>query len=147
MAALSVLVPVNGVQGLTWDPPPSQFVLGIPPLSRLFLLPWYRWDTLRYLQIARYGYIADLSNTVWPPLYPLLIRAAVYIFPDLILAALVVSSPAALVAFYLLYLLVAENWDEALASKVLLFTASFPTAFFSSPPIASPCSCCWRLPA
>ena len=52
MAALSLLVPVNGIQGLTWDPLPSQFVLGVQPLSRIFLLPWYRWDTLRYIQIA-----------------------------------------------------------------------------------------------
>jgi Dolichyl-phosphate-mannose-protein mannosyltransferase len=130
MAAFSLLVPVNGSQGLTWDPLPSQFVLGVQPLSRLFLLPWYRWDTLRYIQIAQFGYSTDLMNTVWPPLYPLLIRAVEFIFPDPMLAALVVSSLAALFAFYLLYLLVAQIWDEALARKVLLFTVVFPTAFF-----------------
>jgi hypothetical protein len=130
MAVLSITIPVNSAQGLTWDPLPSQFVLGVQPISRLFLLPWYRWDTLNYLQIARFGYSADLLNTVWPPLYPLLIRVVALIVPNPMLAALVVSSLAAFFAFYLLYLLVAQNWNEETARKTLLFTAIFPTAFF-----------------
>lgn len=98
--------------------------------DRYFLLPWYRWDTTHYIDIADRGYQADLQNTVWPPVYPLLIRLFGVVFKPPMLAALVVSNLAAVVMFYLLYKLVAEEWNEALARQVLGWVAVFPTAFF-----------------
>src|SRR5215216_42523 len=35
---------------------------------------WLRWDTNCYLLIAETGYTVHAGLTVWPPLYPLLIR-------------------------------------------------------------------------
>lgn len=40
----------------------------------LLLGPWQRFDTMRYLALARDGY--DAGNSVFPPLYPLAIRGA-----------------------------------------------------------------------
>jgi hypothetical protein len=99
-------------------------------LSRLFLAPWYRWDTVHYLEIADHGYLYRKINTVWPPLYPLLTRGlSVFISPSL-LSAILVSNFAALASFFMFYLLVVDIWGESIARKALLWMAVFPTAFF-----------------
>ncbi len=97
--------------------------------SKYFLAPWYRWDSIFYVEIAEQGY-ADKVNTVWPPLYSLITRAVAWIFPPTLLAALVVSSLAAVVALALLYLVVLEFWDEKNARLTTLLLAAFPAAFF-----------------
>jgi hypothetical protein len=48
-------------------------------LSGLLLGPWQRFDSQRYLVIAREGY-ADERHSVFPPLYPLAIRAVGSLF-------------------------------------------------------------------
>ena len=91
---------------------------------------WLRWDTVCYLLIAQTGYALQPGLTVWPPLYPLLIRLfSLFGMPPL-LAALLISSFGAWMAFFLLYLLVAESHDERIAQDTLFLYAVFPTAFF-----------------
>lgn len=42
--------------------------------STLFIAPWYRWDTIHFLEISDQGYLSNLQNTVWPPLFSFLVR-------------------------------------------------------------------------
>jgi len=97
---------------------------------RLFFSPWYRWDTAHYLVIADFGYDYDLINTIWPPLYPFLIKVVGLIFQPSIVAALVVSNLFFLSGLYLLYLYVSELFTERVAKNTLFFIIIFPTSFF-----------------
>lgn len=94
------------------------------------LSAWLRWDTICYLLIAETGYTVHPGLTVWPPFYPLLIRAFSSIFSPPLLAALVISSLATWLAFFLLYILVTEDRDEATARRALFLYAIYPAAFF-----------------
>ena len=94
------------------------------------LSAWLRWDTVCYLMIAETGYAAHPGLTVWPPLYPLLIRLFSFVFMPPILAALVISSLATWVAFFLLYLLVTHSHNETTAKNTLFLYAVYPFAFF-----------------
>ncbi|MEN6408096.1 MAG: glycosyltransferase family 39 protein [Anaerolineaceae bacterium] len=98
--------------------------------SRYILAPWYRWDTVNYLAIADEGYRSDLRLTVWPPLYPLLIRGFTVLTGESMLAALLISQLATLLFFYLFYRFCAETWNEDVARRAVSFIAAFPTAFF-----------------
>jgi len=99
-------------------------------LSRLLADPWYRWDTVHYIEIAEGGYASNVKNTVWPPLYPALIRLFSVIFENSLHSALIISNIASIIAFFLLYLLVYDYQDEGTARKTLLYLSFFPTAFF-----------------
>ena len=96
----------------------------------VLLSPWLRWDTSCYLLIAETGYTVHPGLTVWPPVYPLLIRLFSFVFTPPILAALVISSLATWLAFVLLYLLVTETHDEAAARNTIFLYAVYPAAFF-----------------
>ena len=100
------------------------------PFEYYLLEPWYRWDTAFYLGIAEDGYEANLTSTVWPPLYPWLIALFSLVFKPPMLAALIVSNLAAIFAFYGFYLYVAEIWSEDTARKALFFLVLFPTSFY-----------------
>ena len=116
--------------------------LGAPVLHEgvagLLLGPWQRFDTMHYLDIARDGY--QMRNSVFPPLYPLAIRAggafvqAVTALPvdtANLIAALVIGNLALIVALALLYRLAArELGDGGAATKTLLYLLFFPTGFF-----------------
>lgn len=94
------------------------------------LSSWLRWDTICYLMIAEVGYTVHPGLTVWPPLYPLLIRLFSFIFMPPLLAALILSSLATWFAFFLLYVLVTKTYDETTAKNTLFLYAVYPFAFF-----------------
>jgi Gpi18-like mannosyltransferase len=91
---------------------------------------WLRWDTICYLMIAETGYTVHAGLTVWPPLYPLLIRLFAFFIHPPILAALVISSITTWLAFLLLYILITENHNETTARNTLFLYAVYPLAFF-----------------
>jgi hypothetical protein len=119
---------------------------GEPPMTEgvtgLLLGPWQRFDTLRYLRIARQGYAVD--DSVFPPLYPL----AICVLGDLLsrglrlvggpaqmpaaylLAGLVISNLACLGSLILLYRIAETEMGEASATRTLVYLLLFPTAFF-----------------
>jgi len=99
-------------------------------ISQLLIDPWYRWDSIHYLEIAEDGYKSNLKNTVWPPLYPLLIRVSSLLFPNALQSALFISHIACILALTMLYLLVNDLYNEKMAKKTILLVALFPTAFF-----------------
>jgi Gpi18-like mannosyltransferase len=94
------------------------------------LTAWLRWDTICYLIIAEGGYTVQSGLTVWPPLYPLLIRLFSFILRPPLVAALVISSLATWLAFFLLYLLITESHDEMTAKNTIFLYAIYPVAFF-----------------
>jgi len=98
--------------------------------SRLFLAPWYRWDTGHYIEIADFGYNFDPVLSVWPPFYPFLIKIMGYIFKPTIVSALLVSNIFFIFSLFLLYLYVQNVYDEEIAKKSLFFTVIFPTSFY-----------------
>lgn len=97
---------------------------------RFFLSPWYRWDTAHYLVIADFGYDYDLINTIWPPLYPFLIKIVGFIVQPSILAALLVSNLFFLLGLFLIVIYVKELLNEEVAKTTLFFMTIFPTSFF-----------------
>jgi len=94
-----------------------------------FVAPWYRWDTVHYLDISDFGYSYDKSNTIWPPLYSLLARWVSYITSSSLVAALIVSNLSSIIAWILLYLWVTDVWEEKIAQDTLTWVVIFPTAF------------------
>ena len=97
-------------------------------LSRLFLAPWYRWDTVHYLDLSQNGYSRAFLS-VWPPLYSGLIHLVSYSGLTPMVAAVLVSNLCAIGAFILLYRM-AEDLTEGAGNRALLFLAVFPTSFF-----------------
>lgn len=96
----------------------------------IFLASWVRWDTTCYISIAELGYQANLTTTVWPPVYPMLIRLFMFITPPSILAALLISSLATWLAFLVLYLLISTEHNEKTARNTITLMAIFPVSFF-----------------
>lgn len=100
------------------------------PLAEL-MTPWRRYDTAWYILIALQGYQHD-TRIVFPPLYPILISAALpFTGGNAVLAAVLISNIFCLVSFFLLYKLVQRVFnDDALATRTLILLAAFPTAFY-----------------
>jgi hypothetical protein len=96
---------------------------------------WARWDSGFYRDIAVDGYwfeSVDIhSAVVFFPLYPLLIRLAMTVLGDAVLAGVVVSHLCLLLALIFLYrLALLEMGDEPAARRAILYLSIFPTAFF-----------------
>jgi len=97
----------------------------------LLLDVWGRWDAQHYLTIASAGYQG--KEMAFFPLYPYLIHLLGGLIGDHLLAALVISNLAFLVALGYLYALVKlEFGDESIAYHAIFYTAIFPTAIFFS---------------
>ncbi len=102
-------------------------------LSGLLLGPWQRFDTQRYLVIAREGY-ANEQNSVFPPLYPLAIRAVGTLFGGgsmaNLTAAILIANLACLSYLILLHHVVTQEINAQTATRTLIYLVLFPTGFF-----------------
>jgi Mannosyltransferase (PIG-V) len=114
--------------------------LGEPQLaegiSGRLLGPWQRFDTMRYLRIARQGY-ETVADSVFPPVYPMGMRLSGFLFSGFLtageghlLGGLILSNLACIGLFALLYQVTAEALDEGAARRAVLFLALFPTSFY-----------------
>jgi hypothetical protein len=111
--------------------------LGAPQLTTgwqgLLLEPWQRFDALRYQRLAREGY-AHEEDSVFPPLYPLLIRGVGNLFGGghiaQLVASLFISNLATLGLLILLYRVTTAEFGEAYATRTLVYLLLFPTGFF-----------------
>jgi hypothetical protein len=144
---MRLAVSLWAIAALTFVPPPAEpdeFLrpyLGEPILnegaSGLLLGPWQRFDALHYLRIARQGYV-EVADSVFPPLFPLAIRAAGTPFRLLLptgqanlLVAILMANMAMIAAFVLLYRVAAAELPEpAAATRTVIYLALFPTGFF-----------------
>jgi Mannosyltransferase (PIG-V) len=93
-----------------------------------------RWDSYWYLDIAEHGYYTrgpTISNVVFFPLYPLLMRLAAPLFGgDLVLAGWMVSCFFLFMAVILLTRLVQEFHPQITPSLPTAFLLVHPAAFF-----------------
>lgn len=121
----------------------------------LLLGPWQRFDANRYLRIARQGYAA-VEDSVFPPLYPLLIRAVSELLPipspttagmtaTGITAGILISNLACLGVFYLLHRQTVARLGANNANRALIYFALFPTAFFLFAPYTESLFIFWVL--
>ena len=127
-ASFAAIAPVEPPLGLSLlrDVDPHQWGPGV------FLLgPWQRWDTNWYLHIGMYGYSAGDGSTNFPPLYPLMVGVLGRVLLDqYMLAAMLISNLAYIVALVYFYRLTGKLFNTATARRGILFVATFPTAFF-----------------
>lgn len=96
--------------------------------SQLFLAPWYRWDTVHYLSIASQGYFKEFLS-VWPPLYPGLIRLLSATGMSSLLSAIIISNICALLVMILLSRISEEIYPGS-GENVVLCLVIYPLAFF-----------------
>jgi hypothetical protein len=95
-----------------------------------WLYIWARWDGRIYASIAQGGY-STLFQAAYFPFYPLLEHVlAPLIGGNPLVAGLVISNAACLVAFALLRVLVEREYDREIARRTLLYLVLFPYAFF-----------------
>ena len=89
MAAFSWLFPLPDCADFSCSELTQQTLYQQSDYSRLFLSPWYRWDSIHYLDIAENGYSSEnTENSVWPLLYPFLIRSLSGVMPPMQVALL-----------------------------------------------------------
>lgn len=102
---------------------------------------WVVWDSGYYLNIAKGGYSTDLgksemtigqANYGFFPLYPLLIKVVGFVLRSNLLAGIVVSNMALLVACFYLYKLMETRGDQKLALDAVKYLLLFPSAFILS---------------
>lgn len=95
-----------------------------------------RWDAKAYVDIAHEGYGAVPANNAYFPLYPLLMRllAAPLGGSDdaYLVAGLIISNLALLIALLYLASLVAIDHDAAAGLRAALYLLVFPTSVFLS---------------
>lgn len=111
--------------------------LGEPILTSgpagLLLGPWQRFDANRYMHIARLGYDNE-QNSVFPPLYPLLVRGLGALFGGgsiaNLAAGILISNLAAILLFARLHQFVSQKIDQAAATLTIVYLAIFPAGFF-----------------
>lgn len=97
---------------------------------------WTRWDGLRYIQIAHYGYTQDYLVAFYP-FYILLMRGLAFVFAlgqlnsvSLAFAGVIISSLSALATCILLYRLGCLDYTPKIAARSVLYLMCYPMAFF-----------------
>ncbi len=104
---------------------------GAPPTG--FEEMWRRWDAHHFLTIAQYGYTAPESDphaTAFFPAFPLAVRPLLWVGASPVLAGLLVSAVASVVAGFFLFRLAEEEIGEGAGRRALLYLTIFPTAVF-----------------
>lgn len=93
---------------------------------------WARWDSVWFLRVAEHGYgAAQGAAAAFYPLYPLTLAGLGRAFGGhYVVAGIVVSLAAALVAFVLLYRLAETRLGAEGARRAVLYLAVFPMALF-----------------
>src|SRR5215218_5916957 len=123
---LAQVVPTSNFQRVTLDVPSGSMNL------------WSHWDGEHYVTLALGGYLNPPGNVspAFFPLYPLLVRSFAELFGGPISEqALSVWGPLLSLlflpfAFYFIYQIALNEFDEEVARGTVLALAFFPTTFF-----------------
>jgi dolichyl-phosphate-mannose-protein mannosyltransferase len=92
---------------------------------------WARWDSIPYLQIAEHGYGGAKGSPAFYPLYPWTVGGVGRLLDGhYVLAAILVSLAATLVAFLLLHRLGRLKLGRDDATVAVTFLAVFPMSLF-----------------
>jgi len=103
------------------------------PAGEALLGIWNRWDGYRYFLLAYSGYAepSNVANTVFYPLYPMILRFLWKLTGiDLIAISLFISTLTAFFAFYMLHLVVSDQFGKESAKYAVTALAVYPTALF-----------------
>jgi len=123
---LAYVVPTSSFQRITLDAPSGSMNI------------WSHWDGEHYVALAMGGYLHPPDNVspAFFPLYPLLMRSFAELFGGPISQqALSVWGPLLSLlflpfAFYSIYHIALDGFDERVAKGTILILAFFPTTFF-----------------
>ena len=123
---LAYVVPTSSFQRITLDVPSGSMNI------------WSHWDGEHYVALAMGGYLHPPDNVspAFFPLYPLLMRSFAELFGGPISQqALSVWGPLLSLlflpfAFYSIYHIALDGFDERVAKGTILILAFFPTTFF-----------------
>jgi hypothetical protein len=123
---LARVVPTSSFQRITLD----------EPFGRMNI--WSHWDGEHYVALAMGGYLHPPDNVspAFFPLYPLLMRSFAGLFGGPISGATlsVWGTPLSLLflpfAFYFIYQIALDSFDEQVARGTVFTLAFFPTTFF-----------------
>jgi hypothetical protein len=88
-----------------------------------------RWDSIHYLEIAAHGY-STAKNTVFFPLYPVLIHVLSWIVQSQVIAGVFISTVAFVVSLLLLHRLTVEELGASAAGTAVLLLSLAPLSFF-----------------
>lgn len=94
---------------------------------------WRSWDAHHFLTIAEHGYTAPQSDAhaaAFFPGFPLAVRPLLWIGLSPVVAGLLISAVAAVVAGYFLHRLAEDELGEGAGRRALLYLTIFPTAVF-----------------
>lgn len=113
---------------------PPGLATGLGPVRDVLAAPFARWDAVWYLATALHGYGAGGSPPgQFFPLYPLLVAALAFLGTGVVIAGIVISTIASVVALRLVWKLtdleLGTRYPDAPRFAVFA-TALFPTAFF-----------------
>jgi hypothetical protein len=138
--ATRLLIVLAGVCAMAWwgiDPASAGRDYQARSSSTAAIDMWLRYDASWYLAIATQGYtdpvpVAADMRPAFFPMYPALVATLASVTRDAVSAGLIVSNLACLVLLTALWLLVAEDLGEAIATRAVWIVALFPTSFFLS---------------
>lgn len=94
---------------------------------------WNRWDSIRYVRIAQFGYSgagSDRNDIFGFPLFPWLVRLFAFIFQDYLISGFIVAGFASIAAGLLFYKLIKLDFSDSIARNAVWFMLIFPTAYF-----------------
>ncbi len=95
------------------------------------LNPWAHWDGVWYIKIARAGFSDADGSTAFFPLFPLLLRYLGVLFDgNLVIAGIATSLLCFVGSAWLLFKLVARDFDQRVATRAVVYLCLFPTSFF-----------------
>jgi hypothetical protein len=100
--------------------------------GNLVAAPFARWDSVWYLEIARFGYRHQLGRTAFFPLYPGMIHVIGWVIGSDLVAGVLISLACFAVALFLLYQLTSLDASPEVAETTVLLVAFCPMAFFFS---------------
>jgi Mannosyltransferase (PIG-V) len=97
------------------------------------LLSWLHWDVNAYSIIAQHGYLSE-RDTVFFPLWPLLVHWPGILFGASFYAYYAASTLLANVCFYMalvvFYKLISEDFEATVAKNALFYMAFYPYSLF-----------------
>lgn len=101
-------------------------------LANAIVAPLARWDSVWYLTIAKSGYAANPQRMAFFPLYPFLIKLVGFVTRSDLVAGVLISLVALVIALRLLQLLVSLDFPDEVARTTVMLLAFCPMAMFLS---------------
>lgn len=102
--------------------------LFLPSNDITYWFRWTNWDGGHFRGIAEHGY--SPQQTVFFPLYPLLMKILNLAGLEINLAGLLISHVSLLLALFFLYKLVLLDFSEKVAKRAVFALLIFPTSFY-----------------